>query len=77
MPQHFINTFLVNGILIAAGTAKQPQLAVMAQCLDLLHERDLAWNATTWRQVFRLQVSTPTGMSVAATAVAHATSAGL
>lgn len=59
MPQHFINTFLVNGILIAAGTARQPQLVVMAQCLDLLKERGLPWNATTWRQVFRLQASIP------------------
>lgn len=55
VPPERVDTFTVNGILIAATRSKQPQLLVMHQCLDILQERGLAWNATTWRQVFRLQ----------------------
>ncbi|KAL3161476.1 hypothetical protein ABBQ32_010357 [Trebouxia sp. C0010 RCD-2024] len=55
VPQEAVDTYLVNGILFAACVARQPQLAVMQQCLDLLQERGLMWNDTTWRQVFRLQ----------------------
>ena len=55
VPPDLVDTFMVNGILIAASQSKQPQLLVLHQCLDLLQERDLPWDATTWRQVFRLQ----------------------
>ncbi len=55
LPPERVDTFTVNGILIAATRSKQPQLLVLHQCLDILQERGLAWNATTWRQVFRLQ----------------------
>ncbi|KAA6420539.1 MAG: hypothetical protein FRX49_09700 [Trebouxia sp. A1-2] len=50
VPPERVDTFTVNGILIAATRSKQPQLLVMHQCLDILQERGLAWNATTWRQ---------------------------
>ena len=56
VPPECLDTFMVNGILIAAVQAQQHQL-VMQQCLDLLEERGLAWDATTWRQVLRLQVT--------------------
>ena len=56
LPPERVDTFTVNGVLIAATRSKQPQLLVLHQCLDILQERGLAWNATTWRQVFRLQV---------------------
>ncbi|DBA79649.1 TPA: hypothetical protein ACH3X1_008327 [Trebouxia sp. C0004] len=55
LPPERVDTFMVNGILIAATQSRQPQLLVLHQCLDILQERGLAWNATTWRQVFRLQ----------------------
>ena len=55
LPPERVDTFTVNGVLIAATRSKQPQLLVLHQCLDILQERGLAWNATTWRQVFRLQ----------------------
>lgn len=55
VPPERVDTFTVNGILIAATQSKQLQLLVLHQCLDILQERSLAWNATTWRQVFRLQ----------------------
>ena len=55
LPPERVDTFTVNGILIAATRSKQPQLLVLHQCLDILQERGLAWDATTWRQVFRLQ----------------------
>lgn len=56
VPPERLDTFMVNGILIAAVQAQQHQL-IMQQCLDLLEERGLAWNSTTWRQVLRLQVT--------------------
>lgn len=55
VPPHLVDTFMVNGILIAATQSNQPQLLILHQCLDILEERGLSWNATTWRQVFRLQ----------------------
>ncbi|KAL0025828.1 hypothetical protein WJX79_004020 [Trebouxia sp. C0005] len=64
VPPERVDTFTVNGILIAATRSKQPQLLVMHQCLDILQERGLAWNATTWRQVFRLQAGRPGSVHV-------------
>lgn len=55
LPPERVDTFTVNGILIAATRSKRPQLLVLHQCLDILQERGMAWDATTWRQVFRLQ----------------------
>ena len=56
VPNSLVDTFMVNGILIAAGRLEQPQLAVMHQCLEVLQELGLPWNETTWRHVFQLQV---------------------
>lgn len=54
VPPECVDTFMVNGVLIAAVQAPEHSV-IMEQCLDVLDERGLLWDATTWRQVFRLQ----------------------
>lgn len=56
VPSDCLDTFVVNGILIAAVQVPQHDLIVQ-QCLEIFQDRGLAWDATTWRQVFRLQAS--------------------
>lgn len=56
VPPEYVDTFMVNGVLIAAVQAPDHSV-IMEQCLDVLDERGLVWDATTWRQVFRLQAS--------------------
>lgn len=56
VPPDCVDTFMVNGVLIAAVQAPEHDV-IMEQCLDILDERGLAWDATTWRLVFRLQAS--------------------
>ena len=56
VPPELVDTFMVNGILIAASKSRQPEPLVVQQCLDVLAEHELQWDSTTWRQLFCLQV---------------------
>ena len=56
VPPEGLDTFMVNDILIAAVHSPEHDL-IMQQCLDILDERGLAWNAATWYQIFRSQAS--------------------
>ena len=56
VPPELADTFMVNGILIAAAQSPQAEPLIIQQCLDVLDEHELLWDSTTWRQMFRLQV---------------------
>ena len=55
VPPDEVDTHMVNTILIGAAQSTKPQALVVQQCLDVLQDRGLPWNATTWHQVLRLQ----------------------
>lgn len=56
VPPEGLDAFMVNDILIAALDSPEHDL-IMQQCLDILDERGLDWNAATWYQIFRSQAS--------------------